>query len=281
VTLTLPSKVALGTMHGKAVALAPPLSRIGIALVVPESFDTDRFGTFSGEVPRHGTMEEAARAKALAAARATGLPVGLASEGAYGPHPVVPFLAFGVELLLWHDTRTGHEVTERLTDDAPAYDRIEVASPDDLAPFLARIRFPETALVVSAAGQGGAPVAKGITDPAALTVAVATALTQSPQGRAILQTDMRAHLNPRRMQTIARLAERFATRIAQACPSCAAPGWGLLHTETGLPCADCGTPTALVQAEIHVCTACGRTESKPRRDGRASAEPANCPMCNP
>jgi hypothetical protein len=268
-------------MHGKAVALAPPLSRIGISLVVPESFDTDRFGTFSGEVPRPGTMEEAARLKAIAAARATGLPVGLASEGAYGPHPVVPFLAFGVELILWHDTRTGHEVTERLTDDAPTYDRIEVTSPDDLAPFLARIRFPKTALVVSAAGQGPAPVAKGITDPTALTVAVTAALAQSAQGRAILQTDMRAHLNPRRMEVIARLAERFATRMAQACPACAAPGWGLLRSETGLPCTDCGTPTALVRAEIHGCTACGRTETRPRGDGLVTTDPASCPVCNP
>ena len=267
-------------MHGKAVALAPPLLRIGVSLVVPEAFDTDRFGSFTGEVPRIGTMEEAARAKALAAARATGLPTGLASEGAYGPHPVVPFLAFGVELLLWHDTRTGHEVTLRLTDDAPTYDRIEVAANEDLAPFLARNRFPETALVVSAL-TGAAPVAKGITDPAVLDAALSAALALSPKGRALIQTDMRAYMNPRRMQTIARLAERFATRMAQACPACAAPGWGLLHTEPGLPCADCGTPTALVQAEIHGCTACGKAETRPRGDGRVTTDPASCPMCNP
>ena len=277
----LPSQVALGTMHGKAVALAPPLLRIGVSLVVPEAFDTDRFGSFTGEVPRAGTMEEAARAKALAAARATGLPVGLASEGAYGPHPVVPFLAFGVELILWHDTRTGHEVTLRLTDDAPTYDRIEVAANEDLAPFLGRNRFPETALVVSAARPGAAPVAKGITDPAALDAAMSEALVLSPKGRALIQTDMRAHMNPRRMQTIARLAERFATRMAQACPACAAPGWGLLHTEPGLPCAECGTPTALVQAEIHGCTACGQAETRPRGDGLVTTDPASCPTCNP
>ncbi|NHB77752.1 hypothetical protein [Rhodobacter calidifons] len=63
--MSLPGRVALGTMHGKAAAIAPPLARLGIAVVVPEGLDTDRFGTFTGEVPRAGGMVEAARAKAL------------------------------------------------------------------------------------------------------------------------------------------------------------------------------------------------------------------------
>jgi len=50
--MSLPERVALGTMHGKAAAIAPPLARLGIALVVPEGLDTNRFGTFTGEVPR-------------------------------------------------------------------------------------------------------------------------------------------------------------------------------------------------------------------------------------
>ena len=268
-------------MHGKAAALGPPLARLGIALVVPDGLDTDRFGTFTGEVPRAGTMAEAARAKALAAARATGLPVGLASEGAYGPHPVVPFLARGMELLVWHDTRSAHEIVEHLADDAPVYDRIKVTAADDPAPFLARVRFPDTALVVTPAGPGTAPVAKGLIDPAALTRAIAAACAGSPEGHAVLMTDMRAHLNPRRMQTIARLADRFAARLATPCPACSAPGWGALHTVSGLPCSDCGTPTALIRAEVHGCTACGQTETRPRPDGRTSADPAACPLCNP
>ncbi|MFN3643615.1 MAG: hypothetical protein ACK4TB_11940 [Gemmobacter sp.] len=48
-------------------------------------------------------MVEAARAKALAAIAATGLPVGLASDGACGARPVMPFLPQGRELLPWRD----------------------------------------------------------------------------------------------------------------------------------------------------------------------------------
>ena len=77
-SMILPDRAALGTMHGKAAAIAPPLARLGIALVVPDGLDTDRFGTFTNETPRLGTMDDAARAKACAAIAATGLSVGIA-----------------------------------------------------------------------------------------------------------------------------------------------------------------------------------------------------------
>lgn len=93
--MRLPARVALGTMHGKAAAIAPPLSKLGIVLSVPEALDTDRFGAFSGEPPRTLAMIDATHAGAHAAVAATGLPVALASESAYGPHPVIPFLPRG------------------------------------------------------------------------------------------------------------------------------------------------------------------------------------------
>ena len=268
--MTLPPRAALGTMHGKEAAIAPPLATLGIALTVAP-VDTDRFGTFTAETPRTGSMEDAARAKARAAIAATGLPVGIASEGAYGPHPWLPFAALGQELILWHDARTGHEVMERQTDPTPVYDHTEAATVEEAEPFLTRIRFPETAVIV-APGPQAAPVAKGIRDRAAL----ADAMRATP--RAFLQTDMRAHMNPRRMQVIATLATRLALRLSTPCPACAAPGWGLLRTDPGLPCMDCGTPTQRPAQDIHGCTACGHETAQPRP---GAADPAHCPICNP
>ena len=279
--MTLPDRAALGTMHGKAAAIAPPLARIGITLVVPDGLDTDRFGTFTAEVPREGTMEDAARAKARAAILITGLPVGLASEGAYGAHPFIPFLPIGREVLLWRNEETGHEVIERLTDDAPCFDHMTVVSADEAPPFLARIGFPRTAVIVAPAGQGAAPLAKGLQDRGAVDAAIRRASHLSGQGGAVLQTDMRAHLNPRRMETIARLAERLAERLGTACPACAAPGWGLLRVETGLPCAWCDGPTLLVKAKVDGCTRCGHEASRPRTNRPRVADPGHCPACNP
>ena len=278
--MTLPKRVALGTMHGKAAVIAPPLSALGSKVEVPEGLDTDRFGTFSGEVARAGTMLEAARAKAKAAAEATGLPVGMASEGAYGPHPSVPFLALGQELILWHEVATGREIVEFLRDDRPVYDQALISSVGEVDRFLSRIPLPEVAVVVS--GEGAAlPLAKGVRDPSTISRAVAEALALSDSGRALLTTDMRAHLNPRRMAVIGDLAQRFAARLARPCPACAALGWGRLRLEAGLPCGDCGTPTGLIGTEILGCTACGAEAAQAFPGAPAFADPGQCPICNP
>ncbi len=274
-------RAALGTMHGKEAAIAPALARLGIAVIVPGDIDTDRFGTFSGEIPRAGEIEDAARAKALAAVTATGLPIGIASEGSYGPHPVIPFVPLGQELILWRDETRGYEVIERVFDETPCFDQFETATARDAGAFLDRVGFPETAIVAAPATQPAAPVAKGVRDAETLASAIAQAVEASGNGLALLQTDMRAHMNPRRMATIGRLSEALARRLATACPGCDAPGFGRLRTEAGLPCEACGLPTDHVAREIHGCGACGHTESHARSDGRASASAATCPLCNP
>lgn len=276
--MSLPERVALGTMHGKAAAIGPSLARLGIDLVVPQGLDTDRFGTFTGEMPRAGTMVDAARRKAEAAMALTGLPVGLASEGAYGPHPVIPFLAQGREILFWKDSRTGHEIVETIADDAPVYEQVEIVSLATLDPFLNRIGFPRTAVVVAPAWNRNRPIAKGIQDRAALARAVSEALAEGP---AHVETDMRAHLNPHRMATIARLAERFAARLATTCPDCRAPGFGRLRLAPGLPCSWCGTASNTPGGEVHGCTACGLETVVERPDGLTKADPGTCPICNP
>lgn len=276
----LPPRVALGTMHGKAAVIAPPFSALGVVIEVPEGLDTDRFGTFSGEVARVGTMEQAARAKARAAIDQTGLRVGLASEGAYGPHPVVPFLAIGQEMLLWHEADTGREIVEMLRDDRPTYDQALVASVEEARSFLARIAFPLVAVVVATEG-ASRPVAKGLTDPRVVEEAVAEAIARSESGRARLVTDMRAHLNPRRMDVIGDLARRLAARLACPCPACGAPGWGRLRLEAGLPCGDCGTATGLIRDEILGCTACGAEAAQSFPGAADWADPGHCPICNP
>lgn len=273
-------RAALGTMHGKEAAIAPPLARLGVEVIVPDGLDTDRFGAFTGEVPRAGTMMEAARAKAQAAIAATGLAAGIASEGSYGPHPVVPFAAFGHELILWRDEAGGLEIVETLVDDSPCYWHEELAALDEAEAFLTRIGFPETAVIVAPTG-GAVPLAKGIRARTALAEAIAAAARQSSGGRALVQTDMRAHLNPRRMQTIARLADALARRLATPCPACNAPGFGRTRVEAGLPCGGCGLPTDMIAREIFGCAACGHEQPRPRPDGLTAADPRYCAFCNP
>ena len=274
--MTLPTRVALGSMHGKEAALVPPLAALGIEVVVA-GIDTDRFGTFTAETPRQGSMEEAARAKAVAACGVTGLPVGIGSEGAYGPHPVIPFAGIGQEVLVWHEAATGRAIVERVLDREPVYDQAEVADLAGAEGFLARIGFPACAVIVAPAPTLP-PVAKGLRSVEALEAALRRALRKAPDGRAFLQTDMRAHMNPRRMAMIGQLAEKLAARLAEHCPDCGAPGWGLVRHAAGLPCEDCGGPTGLIAADVRGCTACG-AERVVDRGGFAAA--LYCPACNP
>jgi hypothetical protein len=89
---------------------------------------------------------------------------------------------------------------------------------------------------------------------------------------------MRAHLNPTRMRSIARLATELAERLDRLCQSCGAPGFGRVATEPGLPCRLCLTATPQPAADIHGCARC---EHRTRIKRHELADPAGCPFCNP
>lgn len=47
----------LATMHGKAAAFTPILSKhLGLDVILPEGIDRDALGIFTGEVARQGTF---------------------------------------------------------------------------------------------------------------------------------------------------------------------------------------------------------------------------------
>lgn len=266
-------RAALATMHAKARAIGPAFRRrLGLALVVPEGVDTDRLGTFTGEVPRPAGLRETAVLKARMGLAATGLPLAVASEGSFGPHPVVPFLAAAREALAFVDAARGLTVVEERVSERTNFAALDLTPEADIPGFLARVGFPRHGLILRSGGR----IVKGITDPAQLA-----RLLESADAPARLETDMRAHMNPTRMAEIARLAHALARRLATACPACAAPGFGRVRIESGLPCADCGAPTALARAEVHGCGLCDLEQRLPRKDGVSTAAPAACPLCNP
>jgi hypothetical protein len=215
-------RIVLATMHDKDQAIAPAFSELlGAEVVVPPDLDTDELGTFSGEVPRRGTMGEVAEAKARLGMSSAGLAAGLASEGSFGPHPASPFVSAGMELLVFVDDELDLTVSESLVDTSPCFDQLVVASEEKLAVFLERVAFPEHALiVVPNEGVSAGAISKGIRDRDALSDAIARAQSASSDGRARVETDMRAHMNPTRMATLGRLAEQLARRIASNCPAC-------------------------------------------------------------
>lgn len=275
---------ALATKHGKEQAIAPALREcLGLDISVPADLDTDRLGTFTGEVPRPGTIEETAVAKARMGMQATGLPIGIASEGSYGPDPRVPLVPTGLELMVLVDDIRDLVISEHLVDPAPAFRSTRTRTANGIAAWLGKVGFPSHAVIVQPNLQdGGAPLfRKALDSETAVAQAVAECSRLSPDGLALVTTDMRAHLNPTRMSTLSRLALRFAKRIATACPACDTPGFGKVGVEKGLPCEWCEEPTELVAREIHGCVTCEHRDTRPRSDGLERADPGNCALCNP
>jgi len=279
-------RAVLASMHGKEAALALPfMTELGVELIAAPGIDTDQLGTFSGEIERIGSMLDVAERKARLGMEAAGCDLGLASEGSFGPHPQIPFLPAGRELLTFIDEGRGLRISEALITKTN-YARTSVGETAELQDFLTRIGFPSHAVVVSPQRASrtlpaGAPLFKGVKDLGTLTQAVALCAKVGDEGKAFVETDMRAHMNPTRMQSLRPLAERLAQRLAHLCPDCLVPGYGRVDVVQGLPCSACGEPTAWTHLDVYGCMSCGVREHRPRADGLLTTEPVNCPACNP
>lgn len=273
----------LATMHGKEQAVAPVFRTSLNLIVVPATgVDTDALGTFSGEVPRRGTMLETAVAKARLGMERARLPFGIASEGSFGPHPLFPIIPAGFELLAFVDNERGTTIHESLVIDDTNFAHLVAAPKEPIAKFLAQVGFPSHGLIVRPnVGGTEAALVKGIVDLPALQSAIAAAAALSDDGSARVDTDMRAHLNPTRMKSLTVLATRLSNRLLRLCPSCTAPGWGRVKVIQGLPCELCDTPTEWVLSEVFGCAACTHQEERQRADSLTHTGPANCPACNP
>lgn len=273
--------ICLATLHGKERALARPLALgLGASLQVSPC-DTNALGTFSGEVERQHDALETCRRKALLGLKHTGLSLGLASEASFGPHPAVPLLAVGQELLVFIDRSRDLTVVEQRLEWRTNYAQKQLGPGEDPAPWLRQVGFPAHGLLARPATAGAGPWQRDLENTATLEAALVACRSADPRGQVWLETDMRAHRNPTRMRSIRRLGVALARRLASPCPSCGSPGWGLVDRRGGLPCRCCGTSTDLVAVEVWGCPGCGLQVPRARQDGLELADPRHCPWCNP
>ena len=275
--------VVLTTKHGKERSVARPFRfAMSVTVKVAVDIDTDTLGTFTGEIARMGTPREVAISKAFLGLSSTGEKLGLASEGSFVPHPHIPWLAVDHELLAFVDQELGIEVIESVVTDTTNFGHFRARHVDELREFVQRSRFPSHALIVRPNG-GIKPgfLFKGIVDGQALASSVALCSSASGDGLALVETDMRAHMNPTRRRVIRQAAFKLVRRLLTSCPACGAPGWGQTGTEKGLPCCVCGEPTEMVNREILGCASCHHSATQPRSDGRRFASAPQCPSCNP
>ncbi|MFX5009088.1 DUF6671 family protein, partial [Acinetobacter baumannii] len=78
---------------------------LGVTCIIPAEFNSDIFGTFSGEIERELNPLETARKKCYAAMELTGCYLAIASEGSFGAHPIIGFVPADEELLVLIDRK--------------------------------------------------------------------------------------------------------------------------------------------------------------------------------
>ena len=279
----------LATMHGKEKALAEPFNNLlDLRINVCNGLDTDRLGTFSGEIARKSSMIDTAVSKARMGMDSAGCSIGIATEGSFGPDPVVPFITLHTEVLVFIDDRLGIQVTEFIKTHETVFGSTQAFPGEPLDTFIEQACFPAHGLIVKPNKSTylkkmfhGTPIFKGITTREELFECVEHAASASADGQAHIETDMRAHLNPTRMGVITTLGEKMAAKLLRHCPSCHTPGWGPVHRKQGLPCQLCKFPTSMTLHEIYGCCRCTYQKEFPRQDGKAFADPTYCNFCNP
>jgi hypothetical protein len=273
--------IIIPTKHAKSQAIMQNFWNILGASVIEYVVDTDRLGTFSGEVERQGSALECAKRKCEWSLEMIGdkAEYFLASEGSFGPHPLIPFMPCDHEILYFIDKRQDFHLHLSLLSEKTNYQMQEIQSLEELQLFSSKAKFPSHALILRPMNIDNPKIFKGLDTQDSLEEAFKEA--QKSSNKIWVETDMRAHMNPSRMNVIEQLAEDLARRLKTHCPSCNIPGWGQIQIEKGLECGGCGLKTQMVKHEIFGCTKCEYKEIKERSDGIKYADPGQCQYCNP
>ena len=272
-------QVALLTKHGKERVIASVLNAVlGCRVELVAGYDTDLLGTFTRDIPRPGAQLKAAQIKARLGMDLAGLPIGIASEGSFGADPFTGMFSWNVEMIVWIDDMLGIEVVG-VASGTTSCSHLLTANWEEAERFARTAGFPEHGLVARPQHEGDPRIRKGITDWETLREAFRWACGEARNGCVFLETDVRAHMNPSRMEMIGQAAQDLARKLCTLCPTCDAPGFQLAERVPGLLCEDCGIPTREARADIHRCVRCGHQVTVERPEKAASA--GRCDFCNP
>ncbi len=271
----------IATMHQKEQIIAPLMeSALGLNCVISQGFDTDVFGTFTGEVARPASQLETLRMKCNKGMEISGLDIGIASEGAFGAHPTLPFLPANIEMVMLIDKQHDLEVVGQVLSIETNFAGHMVASWEDARQFAEKIGFPSHALIVKTGGGNKGELSSVRTLKTAAEFESKVIDLLKKHQTVYLETDMRAMHNPTRRKVIAQATENLIKKLQSPCPQCGTLGFSPTDVRLGLPCENCGLPTQKVIATILQCDKCNFIKEELYPEGR-EAEARYCSFCNP
>ncbi len=270
----------IATKHEKEKIIAP-LSEggLGVKCFVPENFDTDVLGTFTGEVERKDDPVTTARNKCLLAMQQYDCDMAVASEGSFGMHPFMLFIYADEEIVLFIDKKNDLEIISKVLSTETNFNGEEIKSEEQLKDFAKRVKFPTHGLIVRKAKNDFTEIIKGITDWENLKTTYYHFLEK--YGAAFVETDMRAMYNPSRMKVIEKATQKLIAKINSCCPQCHTPGFGITDRKEGLPCSLCGFKTRSTLSYIYTCQKCSYTKEEMYPNNKKVEDPMYCDICNP
>lgn len=273
-------RVLLASMHQKEIAIKEAFEKnLGCKIVVAENFNTDQFGTFSGEIKRKLSAYDALKNKAVTAANIFDYDYVISSEGSFGPHPYM-FANCDTEMLLFYDRKldlfiANYEISfdtnhAQLTLTKKNYKR------NDYIEWLKNIKFPSHGLTIKSESNA---IYKGIITLVELEAIIDKELSMN--NNLTLETDMRAMMNPTRMNLIKLLANKLSQRIIKVCKKCSTPGFGNISNSGNLKCKLCYQETKTPKYKDIKCLKCDYFEREEITPGIEFGDPTYCDYCNP
>ncbi|MDK2842882.1 MAG: hypothetical protein PWQ17_2388 [Anaerophaga sp.] len=273
-------KAVIATKHRKEDVIAPIFEdELGLICVIPNDLDTDRLGTFSGEVERKDDPITVLRKKCLMAIEATGINLAIANEGSFGAHPTIFFAHADDELIMLMDRENGIEIIERELSLNTNFDGSEIKSENELIEFSNKIGFPSHGIILKKEKNIYSNIIK---ESKTLEELIQNYhKIRNEDGTAYAETDMRAMHNPTRMKIIEQAAIKLVKKAKSLCPSCSTPGFGIVDAVKGLPCEMCGLPTWSTLKHIYLCQKCTYQMEKEFPFEKHVEDPQYCDFCNP
>jgi hypothetical protein len=269
----------IASMHSKERVIGPVMEKaLGVKPSKCEGFDTDQFGTFTGEISRHSSSLITARKKCLEAMHTLGFDLAIASEGSFGPHPQIPFISANEEILYFIDLKHQIELYVHHIDCETNFKQAEISDFDTLQRFAIDIGFPEHGVIFRKDLFSKNTIYKDCMDWRDLKIQFNN--YSQLYKTFYIETDMRAMRNPTRMKVIERAAEKLVEKITSLCPSCSHPGFDIHNVERGLPCMQCQLPTKTIKQFIYKCPSCGFQLNQAQTE-KQYEDPMYCDICNP
>jgi hypothetical protein len=280
--LDYPAKSPVGflTQHGKEDIVSAILEpAMGFQIERVPGFDTDSLGTFTREIPRRGTQQQAAQVKAKLAVKLSRTELGLGSEGSFGRDPVSGLIPWNIEALCLYDKRNHLSIYGWASGPSP-HAHGEAHTWAELVSIAERVGFPSQHLVLRQHKEDRQHVRKGIDDWAMLRETFHNIISSTGTTSVFAECDLRAFCSPSRRETIKKAAWNLSERLKSICDKCGAPGFWKKNIIPGRKCRLCGEPTDLPMAEVWWCLHCHNRETR-AIEGHKFANPGQCAFCNP